>query len=335
MKSFNQFIVEGRMTTHAEIAAAVAAAKKAGEILNPAYQDLVDQAKRVMRNGSFAHKPEKLLDLVRAEHGTGKYDDDLNDLYYTSFDSFASHNKIEKLVNKLDKKNNPKYAAMLRDVRQYLKDWKQIGEDLKAMKSKVVKVTQKRAEAKAEAEKVLTKKKADSSALIKIFESHMAEYIAMARKRAKEFIDQKIEILKSHGWDIDKVAPSPSINMGSTAYQMAKAKRSLYTSITKSKSSYLRRGEPDIREVNHTMVERYIEMSAQGAEESYRAFMAKMMHKIGKTVVDAKMTGNIWTNAIITVTCDDGEEQVWHTKMILNFSKYARMFNQFPSRRKR
>ena len=60
-----------------------------------------------------------------------------------------------------------------------------------------------------------------------------------------------------------------------------------------------------------------------------------MITKIGKPVTNAKMAGNIWTNAVLTVTTNDGEEQVWNTKMILNFSKYQKMFNQFPSRRKK
>jgi hypothetical protein len=76
-------------------------------------------------------------------------------------------------------------------------------------------------------------------------------------------------------------------------------------------------------------------MNKKGAEDAYRDFMEKMIQKIGKPVVDAKMTGNIWTNAVLTVTTDDNEEQVWHTQMILNFSKYQKMFNQFPSRRKK
>jgi hypothetical protein len=73
--------------------------------------------------------------------------------------------------------------------------------------------------------------------------------------------------------------------------------------------------------------------SKKGAEDAYRDFMEKMIQKIGKPVVDATMTGSIWTNAVLHVTTDDGEEQSWKTQMILNFSKYQKMFNQFPSRR--
>ena len=103
----------------------------------------------------------------------------------------------------------------------------------------------------------------------------------------------------------------------------------------KSKRSPLPPQEPSVVEPDRPAIERYVQMNVTGAEEAYRNFMAKMIEKIGKPVVDAKMTGNIWTNATLHVTTNDGEEQVWNTKMILNFSKYQVMFNQFPSRRKK
>jgi hypothetical protein len=163
----------------------------------------------------------------------------------------------------------------------------------------------------------------------------MNEYIAMAEKRAKDFVDDKLETLKKHDMDLNKVAPMPNSRMGASEYKTAQAKRDLYRSITKSTKNSIRQGEPDIREPNKAMIDRYIEMNKKGAEDAYRNFMEKMIQKIGKPVVDAKMKGNIWTNAILTVTTDDNEEQVWHTQMILNFSKYQKMFNQFPSRRKK
>ena len=329
MKTFSKFIAESRMTTHDEIVKAIAAYKNAGEILNPAYKDLIDQAKRIMRVGSsFSNKPDSLLDLVRSEQDDR--DPDLNDLYYTSFDGFASHGKIEKLVTKLEKKNKPQYKTALKDVREYLKDWKPVGEDLKALKSKVVKVSTRRAEVKAASPAAMARKFADSSSLIKIFESHLNEYKHVAEQRAREFVKGRLEFLKKHDWDIDKAAPRSSYNN----YKMVQQTRATLSSLTKSKKSSLMRGEPDIRIPDNTKIEHFVKLNVQSAEEAYRDFMQKMIGKIGKPVIDAKMTGSIWTNALLTVTTDDGDQQVWNTKMILNFSKYQKMFNQFPSRRK-
>ena len=116
-------------------------------------------------------------------------------------------------------------------------------------------------------------------------------------------------------------------------YKMMKNKRDLYQMVTKGTKSSYGRGEPYTVQADQVKINHYIEMNVKGAEEAYRSFMAKMIQKIGKPVIDAKMTGNIWTNALLHVTTDDGEQQTWKTQMILNFSKYNKMFNQFPSRR--
>jgi len=329
MKKFSSFINEARMTTVGEITAAIAKHKKAGEILNPEYQDLGGQARRVF-GGDTNHARTVMLKHMHA----GDRSQELSDLYYAwPNDSFASLNKSAKLLAKL---KDPKFKDVVTVSNQVIKTWAPIAADLKDLKGKVVKVTQKRAEAKQAAATVMAGKKASSAPLIKIFESHMNEYIAMAEKRAKDFVNDRLEVLKKHGMDLDKVAPPPnSRTMGASEYKTAQAKRDLYRSITKSTKNMLSRGEPDIREPNQVMIDRYVEMNKKGAEDAYRNFMEKMIQKIGKPVVNAKMTGNIWTNAVLTVTTEDNEEQVWHTQMILNFSKYQKMFNQFPSRRKK
>jgi len=329
MKSFKSYITEARLTTLGEITAAIAGHKKAGEILNPVYQDLGSQARRVF-GGDTNHARDLMLKHMRA----GDRTPELNDLYYAwPSDSFASLGKAEKTLAKL---KDPKFKDVIAACKTVVKAWKPVAADLKDLKGKTVKTSQKRAEVKAVAAKAMSDKKADSSSLIKIFESHMKEYVDMAKKRAEEFVKDKLDTLKKHGMDLDKVAPPPnSRTMGQSEYKSAQAKRDLYRSITKSTKSMLSRGEPDIREPNKVMIDRYVEMNVKGAEEAYNNFMEKMIQKIGKPVVDAKMTGNIWTNAVLHVTTNDGEEQVWHTQMILNFSKYQKMFNQFPSRRKK
>lgn len=329
MKSFSTFISEmTRMTTHAEIVNAIAAHKKADEILNPVYKDLADQARRV-----FGKDAEKARSLMLKHFHAGDKTEELNTLYYDwPHDSFGSLNKAERALAKV---KDSKYRDVISASKEVITNWKPVAADLKELKTKVVKVTQKRAEAKTAATAVMGKKFADSSSLIKILESHLAEYKDMAKKRATEFIQDKLAVLKKHDWDLNKVAPPPSSHYGGTEYKAADHKRSLYTTITNAKESSRRRGEPDIRVPSTVMIDRYIDQAEKEAEFSYHAFMQKLIAKIGKPVVTAKMSGNIWTNATLTVTTDDNEEQVWNTKMILNFSKYQKMFNQFPTRKKK
>ena len=326
MKSFKNYIAETRMVSHNEIAGAIAAYKKAGEILNPQYKDLNDQARRI-----FGTDSKYVREIILSHFKAGNKDAALDDLYYAwPHDSFVSLNKAEKLLKKITQKD------VVSAAEQVLKIWKPIAADLKDLKSKVVKVTQKRAEAKTAAAGAMARKFADSSSLIKIFESHMQEYIKRARDEAHAFVAKLLDNLKKHDWDLDKVAPYPnSRTMSANEYKMASNKRSLYKSITGSKGSVMKPGDPYIVSPEPGLINHYVEMNAKGAEEAYRNFMAKMIEKIGKPVIDAVMTGNIWTNATLTVTTDDGQQQVWTTKMILNFSKYQKMFNQFPSRRKK
>ena len=341
MKTFNQFIAESyvRMRTLQEIVAAIAVHKKAGEIVNPVYQDLVNQAKRVFRSDAEQGR-DMILSVMHAGDAAGEpRDPDITDLYYAwPNDSFQGLGKFEKTLLKVEKMNKKKgMQTVIKVGKELIADWKPVAEDLKMLKGKVVKITAKREQAKQAAAKEMGAKFNDSSSLIKVLESHLDEYKAMAKQRAEEFVKNKLDYLKKHDWDLVKAAPYPRFGGYNAEYKMAQSQRSLYTSITKSKgNSYSSRpGDPEFREPDQQKIDRYVSNSVKDAEASYREFMQKMITKIGKPVVNAKMAGNIWTNAVLTVTTNDGEEQVWNTKMILNFSKYQKMFNQFPSRRKK
>lgn len=335
MKSFKSFIIErSTIVDHTSLAAAVELYKNAGEILNPEYVQLTNDAKRLFGKESRSVQKHALdlLSAIRAEKGD---DTIVQDFYYSISDSFVGLGKIQKMADKNKNSSDKHVKSIVDEVNRLVKIWKPIADDLKAMKDKVVKVTAKRAEAKVVAAKTMELKFADSSSLIKVFEDHLEEYKNKAREESQKFINARISALEKADWDLNVVAPEPKSGYGSEAYKIAVAKRSVYTSITKAKNSYRRPNEPDIRELNHAMVDRYIEQNVKAAEEDYRGFMQKMIEKIGKPVVKATLKGNIWTNAVLAVETNDGEEQVWDTKMIINYSKYQRAFNQFPTRRKK
>lgn len=335
MKSFAQFVVESqsRMTTHGQIVGAIGEHKKAGEIVNPVYQDLGTQARRVFGTETRIGR-DLILGVMHAGDGSQNRDDDISDLYYAwPSDSFQGLGKFEKILLKVEKMNKPNMGPVIKAGKDLLANWKPVAEDLKDLKTKVVKMTAKREQAREAAAKDMSAKFADSSSLIKVLESHLEEYKAAAKHRAEEFVKAKLDFLKGHDWNLDKAVPRHKGHYGTTAYKMTAQQRSLYQTITQAKSS--RVGDPDIREPDRAGIDRYVKANVAAAEASYRDFMHKMITKIGKPVTHAKMEGSIWTNAVLTVTTHDGEEQVWNTKMILNFSKYQTMFNQFPSRRKK
>lgn len=329
MRSFNSFLVENRNVTYNEILKSINDYKKAGEILNPEYQQLTAKARTI-----FGRAAREGRDHILAVMHSGDRTDAIEELYYAwPSDSFTSLGKFERLLSKV---KGAQYKKVIAAAQQLIKDWKPIADGLKELNGKKVKVTQKRAEAKAVAAKAMTKKKGDSAPLVKILQQHIDEYTDAARQRATTFIESKLLELKRADWDLEKLIPTPARN--TYDYTTIRQKQALYNNITKTDPKQVHvygNKKTNIRVVNKEMVTRYIDLAEKGARDSYLAFIEKMISKIGKPVVKAKMTGNIWTNAVIEVVTDDGETQLWNTKMIINFSKYEKMFNQFPSRRKK
>ena len=339
MKTFSSYIKEARdgYDSREDLHHAIKAYLKIGEIVNPEYKELKYQATNMFEKALKVHS-NFFVDVSRNSLDTGNWDEDISDLSgYFMFAPGFNVSKIQKRINNL-KKRKPQVQGvdkMITIAQKMVDEWRPAVEDFEKLKGMVVKTTTKRAQAKELATKAIQKKFRDSESLIKVLESHLDEYKEMARKRAIEFIEDKLKLLEKAGWDLDKLAPRPKSSIGREAYARASQNRAFYSNITKAHRTVYRHDEPDIRVRNKDAEQRYINDAVKGAEDSYRAFMQKMIEKIGKPVEAAKMTGSIWTDAKLTVTTNDGEEQVWNTKMILNFSKYQRMFNQFPSRRKK
>lgn len=339
MQTFRSYIEEARSAyaDRDDLHQAIKAHLKVGEIVNPEYKDLKYSATKMFERALNVHS-NFFVDVVRNSHDTGNWDQDISDLSgYFMFAPGFNVSKIQKRIDNL-KKRKPEVQGvdqMIAIAQKMVDEWRPVVEDFEKLKGMVVKTSAKRAQAKEAEAKVIQKKFRDSASLIKVLESHLDEYKEMARKRAEEFVKDKMDELKKHGWDLNKAAPVPKMRDGREAYQIATQKASLLSALTSPTKAVISPGEPRIRKPNPAAAAKYVKDAVQGAEDSYRAFMQKMIEKIGKPVETAKMTGSIWTDARLTVITTDGEEQVWNTKMILNFSKYQRMFNQFPSRRKK
>ena len=308
-----------------------------GEIVNPRYNELKDSINSTIAKDSRVLK-DQVMDLFRSSlNGPHGYNEKISDVYYGWPSSMNEVLSFKKKLEKINDLNHP-YNQIYINGKVLVAKWVVVAEKMKQLKGMVVKTSAKRAEAKQVAQVAMEKKFTDSSSLIKLFESHLQEYIDGAKKRAAEFVDYKIGKLKAVGFDLNIVAPRPNGNMGRSEYIIRGESRSFYNSITAradKSNNHIKDSDPYIVDVVPSRVQAYIDQAGATAEASYREFMRKMIEKIGKPVVDAKMSGNIWTGTTLTVTTNDGEEQVWNTQMIINFSKYQKMFNQFPSRRKK
>jgi hypothetical protein len=181
---------------------------------------------------------------------------------------------------------------------------------------------------KAAAAKDMSNKMQDSSSLIKVLESHFGEYMKKAEQQIKESIKKRLDNLERHGWDLNQIASARNYDKNTSSL------RAMYTVIASPKDGNAYGSNPNIMKADHEKIAHYTAAALDGAKQDYEDFVHKMITKTGKPVIDAKMVGNIWTDATLTVTTNDGEQQVWHTKIIVNMSKYQVLFNQFPTRRK-
>jgi hypothetical protein len=201
-----------------------------------------------------------------------------------------------------------------------------------ALKPLVVTRTTQRATVKAQAAVELQKKFTDSQTLVALLSQHKEEYANTAIKRADEHYEYLMSVLEKHFFDLDQAAPKPTSKMSREQYLRMQNYRYMLMDMT----------TPVGGGANQTMRSPSPEKKAKYAEEckanaiaSYEAWVAKIIQKIGKPVVKATMKGDPWSGSTINVTCDDGEEQIWHTQMIINRSVYNKLFNQFPTRRQK
>lgn len=162
------------------------------------------------------------------------------------------------------------------------------------------------------------------------------EAVRSAREDAQRVIERVYKDLEAHGWDINAAAPRPdSFRTGRTEYQKMNAKRSLYSSLTKSAKdgySYNRTG-PELVKADPEGQARFISNTEQDAALQYDAFICKMVSKVGE-VTDATIKGeHVWSHSILTVTKEDGSTENWKTQQIVNYSVYGRPYLQWPSRK--
>ena len=286
-----------------------------GEIVKP---EFVELKRRIDR------QVEKDGDAIFDKHcvGTGRLLSDLG-LDDLSYGIPRNIHGIGAFTKKVDRINSDHPLAI--DCKDFCIKYKNLHEQMKLLKEKVVTTTQKRTEKKEVETQVKMKKFTDASSLVEVLMEHLEEFKAHAGEKAGKNYDHLMSRLEEHEWDIDKAAPRPSSMDRRDRYRYAQAYRQTLMSLTD--------GTGNIRSPSAAKKGAYVDSAITAAHEDYMVWVHKMIDKIGKPVVSATMSGNPWVNSTLKVETNDGESQAWSTKMIINYSKYDLAFNQFPTRR--
>lgn len=280
---------------------------KAGEIYKKDWED----AKYALNR-----KIEKISDHLKDQYyfihrGDTEFLNLFQDLYYDMPHQISGLKKMEKTA-----KNSPD-GPFKHEVLKFAAEYNPIADKLAALKSMIVTATQRREVKKAQAAQQKKAEAGSAKALIDALRENRNQYVEEAKKRAHEWIIEKKNTLKERG-GVNAIAPEPQRGLFSTDYKAYKNATTLRTFWSF---------------VDRVDVDEYVSEEAKAAGASYDAWTHKLVQKIGKPVTQAQVSGDPWHGSYITVKTKDGEEQSWHTKMILNRSKLGKMFNQFPTRR--
>jgi hypothetical protein len=330
----------GRRYELPDLRAFSAEATAAGEIMNQDYESLKSMFGRRFEEQWEANVTKPYLnDPARLQDdGSRAESEDLNNfaehLYYGAPTSALD---VTRLAKRIAKVKNQNYGPVIA-AKQLLAENIDAANQIVALKGKAVKASAKRAEVKAQAAKDLNKKlKGDYAALNDTLESHRKEYVDGAVDRANQHIDHMMGRLAAAGWNTKTLFPDqPPLENGSDPWKRQQHRererdisqaRLQYASVTDSTEKF----NDAPRKASAVKRAKFIEQQREGADQAYTGWIAKMSGKVGKPVVSAAADGDPWTGSILKVTTKDGGKQVWHTKSIINYTKYGDAYRQFPS----
>jgi hypothetical protein len=313
-----------RLSTTAEIINAISAYDNEDEILNADFLHIKDWAGGVWRREG----DDKLRNILYSIRSRGNVQQDIEDLLDSIPSSYTSFTKTKKALK--DVKNQD----VIHSFTAIIAIWEEIATGLKSLKPKVVKASQKREEKKEREKQTYAQSVGSFKIMIDLLEKHRKEYIDGAVEYKDDSINASLKTLKNNDWDINNLLDSRmsrSYNMDVQRYYES------FTDAVNPQSSHFRSKlrEPNIRVEDKKAIKSMLKETAQAAQLNYDKFIAKIVGKVGEPVVSAELKGNIWTGCVLTVETKEGETQVWDTKIIINISKLGKVFNQFPTRRKK
>lgn len=310
MITFRTFLFEDATDRMVAIEPKIDQALQAKTIYKPEYEEL----KRIVDRG--------LEEKYRAEvasphiHGRGAEIDALKDpklvdLVWSTVSSARETLSLKNKIKSVKDKTNHMFVA----IDSFYKQNADLAQKIIDLKQYVVTATQKRAEAKQVAAIEKEKRHTDSGSLVNALTVFIDAFVKEAESRAgKYYDDMHAMMIKAGG--LDAIAPKPNSKMSTEDFRNAAKKREFFKGIT------------------IVTKQKYMENAGNDARADYMEWVDKITKKIGKPVIDAKMSGSPWTGSLISVTTEDGETQHWSTTMIINQSKYGKLFNQFPTRKK-
>lgn len=159
--------------------------------------------------------------------------------------------------------------------------------------------------------------------------------INAAVEAMQKMVNEVLAQLEADGWDANVSYKYPSsLTCNRKTFLQGQAMYRFVRSITETVSIRGPR-EPHIVKASETNVARVLELAAQEAADQYDAYVAKLVAKVGECESATLGYNNgVWFDSDLIVVKPTGKE-VWNTKCIVNRSCLGKVFNQFPTRKRK
>jgi hypothetical protein len=159
--------------------------------------------------------------------------------------------------------------------------------------------------------------------------------IDAAVEATKEVIAAYKEKLEAANWDLNLAFPRPNGFGSRSAYMQKKAARDFASSLVSAVEPSYRPNQPMFVRMCEERIARALVVAAKDAAAQYEAYVVKLINKVGEcdSAVMGFMNG-VWHDSDLVVTKGDSKE-VWNTKCIINRSVHGKVFNQFPTRKRK
>jgi hypothetical protein len=162
--------------------------------------------------------------------------------------------------------------------------------------------------------------------------------IEKTRVEAEEFVAAVKKRLAKVGFDPYAIVPrieslGRGVSVWSREYEEHSEKVKEADSKRRMYQQFLDRSTGDYRWSNEAAAS-YVKMCMDNTAMHYDSYVAKMNQKTNFPIAaDFRWIGDVWGHSDLSVTLKDGTKEIWRTQVIINFSKYGLIFNQWPSRR--
>jgi sigma54-dependent transcription regulator len=157
------------------------------------------------------------------------------------------------------------------------------------------------------------------------------EVINLAKNKMLRLIESHKANLIEADMKYLEYAPSPVAGRDSNYKEKSALHRFVRRIVTTGNSPRMVNEEAIATGFNEDGIRLLVEQAGKEAEQGFEAYIKKLESKVGE-YDSVEYFGDLFSFSVLKVT-KNGVSESWKTQMIMNVSKYGKLFNQYPTRK--